>query len=197
MTLLWKTPGYFPERAQAHTSTVTNLGVAFLPFSVAALRAREENKEPTFCAEKRASRRHCEHIPGKVPTSLIGFAGQALFLALASVTSSPPFLVAYLSISIGLGGICWAGFSVNHLDLAPQFAGHLMGISNTLATLPGMLCPLIVGYVVPTGTTVQWNIIFYSTAVIYALGAAFFWKFASGDLQPWAGEQAPFIGELH
>ncbi|PIO77618.1 hypothetical protein TELCIR_00283 [Teladorsagia circumcincta] len=126
-----------------------------------------------------------------------GFAGQAIFLALASVTTSPPFLVAYLSISIGLGGICWAGFSVNHLDLAPQFAGHLMGISNTLATLPGMLCPLIVGYIVTTGSATEWNIIFYSTAAIYGLGAAFFWKFASGDLQPWAGEQVPFIGELH
>ncbi|KAK6765892.1 hypothetical protein RB195_025672 [Necator americanus] len=126
-----------------------------------------------------------------------GFAGQALFLALASVTSSPPFLVAYLSISIGLGGICWAGFSVNHLDLAPQFAGHLMGISNTLATLPGMLCPLIVGYIVSSGTVAEWNVIFYSTAVIYAIGGAIFWKFASGELQPWAGEQTTFIGELH
>ncbi|RCN51018.1 hypothetical protein ANCCAN_02805 [Ancylostoma caninum] len=126
-----------------------------------------------------------------------GFAGQALFLALASVTSSPPFLVAYLSISIGLGGICWAGFSVNHLDLAPQFAGHLMGMSNTLATLPGMVCPLIVGYIVTSGTVAEWNIIFYSTTVVYALGGAIFWKFASGELQPWAGEQNPFIGELH
>ncbi|KHJ96711.1 hypothetical protein OESDEN_03321 [Oesophagostomum dentatum] len=144
-----------------------------------------------------------------------GFAGQALFLALASVTSSPPFLVAYLTISIGLGGICWAGFSVNHLDLAPQFAGHLMGMSNTLATLPGMICPLLVGYVVNTGvnfcikfiekceitegfqTVAEWNIIFYSTVVVYAVGGAIFWKFASGELQPWAGEQTPFIGELH
>ncbi|VDM57188.1 unnamed protein product [Angiostrongylus costaricensis] len=126
-----------------------------------------------------------------------GFAGQALFLALASVTSSPPLLVAYLTVSIGLGGICWAGFSVNHLDLAPQFAGHLMGISNTLATLPGMLCPLIVGYVVTSGTTLEWNIVFYSTAVVYGFGGAFFWKYASGELQLWAGEQAPFVGELH
>ncbi|VDM75568.1 unnamed protein product [Strongylus vulgaris] len=126
-----------------------------------------------------------------------GFAGQALFLALASVTSSPPFLVAYLTISIGLGGICWAGFSVNHLDLAPQFAGHLMGMSNTLATLPGMICPLLVGYIVTSGTVAEWNIIFYMTVIIYAMGGAIFWKFASGELQPWAGEQTPFIGELH
>ncbi|PAV56648.1 hypothetical protein WR25_08075 isoform A [Diploscapter pachys] len=80
-----------------------------------------------------------------------GFIGQAICLVLASVTSSQNFLVAYLSISIGLGGITWAGFSVNHLDLAPQYSGHLMGFSNTVATLPGMVCPVIVGWIVQTG----------------------------------------------
>lgn len=49
-----------------------------------------------------------------------GFVGQAVFLILASLAKTPAFLVGYLSISIGLGGICWSGFSVNHLDLAPQ-----------------------------------------------------------------------------
>ena len=53
-----------------------------------------------------------------------GFIGQAVCLVLASVTSSQNFLVAYLSISIGLGGITWAGFSVNHLDLAPQVKAY-------------------------------------------------------------------------
>uniref|UniRef100_A0A1I7WNV1 MFS domain-containing protein n=1 Tax=Heterorhabditis bacteriophora TaxID=37862 RepID=A0A1I7WNV1_HETBA len=127
----------------------------------------------------------------------MGFIGQTLFLLLASLTSSPAFLVGFLSLSIGLGGICWAGFSVNHLDLAPQYAGHLMGLSNTLATLPGMICPLIVGFVVKSGIQAEWNIIFYSTAIVYSMGSFFFWKWASGDRQSWASDQSPFIGELH
>lgn len=126
-----------------------------------------------------------------------GFIGQAVFLVLASLATSPTLLIGYLSVSIGLGGICWAGFSVNHLDLAPQYAGHLMGISNTLATLPGMVAPLIAGMIVQHGYASEWNIIFYSTALIYAVGGGIFWKFASGELQPWAGDQTPFVGELH
>ena len=39
-------------------------------------------------------------------------------------------------------------FSVNHLDIAPKHAGVLMGISNTIATLPGIISPLITGYIV-------------------------------------------------
>ena len=38
-----------------------------------------------------------------------------------------------------------AGFNVNHLDIAPRYASILMGISNGVGTLSGMVCPLIVG----------------------------------------------------
>lgn len=36
----------------------------------------------------------------------------------------------------------------NFLDLAPEYAGLIMGFSNTIATTPGMIGPIIVGYVV-------------------------------------------------
>ena len=39
-------------------------------------------------------------------------------------------------------------FSVNYLDVAPQHASVLMGIGNTFATLPGIVSPIITGYVV-------------------------------------------------
>lgn len=34
---------------------------------------------------------------------------------------------------------------MNHLDIAPRYASILMGISNGVGTLSGMVCPLIVG----------------------------------------------------
>jgi len=37
------------------------------------------------------------------------------------------------------------GFNVNHLDIAPRYASILMGISNGVGTLSGMICPVIVG----------------------------------------------------
>ena len=40
---------------------------------------------------------------------------------------------------------CPTGFNVNHLDIAPRYASILMGISNGVGTLSGMVCPLIVG----------------------------------------------------
>ena len=34
---------------------------------------------------------------------------------------------------------------VNHVDIAPPFAGLLFGISNTAATLPGFMAPYAIG----------------------------------------------------
>ena len=36
-----------------------------------------------------------------------------------------------------------AGFNINHIDIAPQYAGVLMGITNSVGTIPGILGPLV------------------------------------------------------
>jgi hypothetical protein len=49
---------------------------------------------------------------------------------------------------------------VNHLDIAPPHASVLMGLSNTVATLPGIISPPLAGAIVthkvqPHSTEVQ------------------------------------------
>lgn len=46
-------------------------------------------------------------------------------------------------------------FSVNYLDVAPQHASVLMGLGNTVGTLPGILSPIISGYIVTTPVSRQ------------------------------------------
>ncbi|PSN46832.1 Sialin [Blattella germanica] len=50
---------------------------------------------------------------------------------------------------IGIGTTCmggqFSGFLSNHIDIAPNFAGTLMGITNTIATIPGIVVPILVG----------------------------------------------------
>ena len=45
---------------------------------------------------------------------------------------------------------------VNHVDIAPPFAGLLFGISNTAATLPGFMAPYAIGRLT---TNVRFSII--------------------------------------
>ena len=58
--------------------------------------------------------------------------------------------MTFLTIGVGLGGISLAGFSINHIDIAPRFAGVLMGITNTAGTLPGIIGPQIAKMIAQT-----------------------------------------------
>jgi len=51
--------------------------------------------------------------------------------------------IIFLSISVGAVGFAISGFTINHLDVAPKYAGILMGISNTVATIPGFVGPQV------------------------------------------------------
>jgi len=58
---------------------------------------------------------------------------------------SPYAAVAVLSLAVGFCGFQYPGYMVNHVDIAPPFAGVLFGISNTVATIPGIIAPYAVG----------------------------------------------------
>ncbi|XP_069671569.1 vesicular glutamate transporter 2-like isoform X2 [Periplaneta americana] len=114
------------------------------------------------------------------------FVCQTLFLLAAAHSTTPTAVVASLTVAVGFGGFAWAGFSVNHLDIAPQFASILMGLSNTVATLPGMVSPLLTGHLVQDKTPEEWQAVFYIAGGVYLAGAVFYGLFASGERQKWA-----------
>ena len=62
-----------------------------------------------------------------------------------------------LCCAVGFTGFAFASYMINHADLAPDYAGTLFGITNTAATLPGFIAPIIVGLMTPdvSITTVQ------------------------------------------
>lgn len=118
----------------------------------------------------------------------IGFICPAICLvATGYVNCNAPLAVFLIITAVGLAGISFAGWSVNHLDLAPPYAGTLMGITNTLATMPGFIAPSVVGYITYRNQTAEaWRKVFYIAAAIYAFGTIFYGLFGSGEVQPWA-----------
>ena len=55
-----------------------------------------------------------------------------------------------LIIGSSFESLAWAGFGINHLDIAPRYAGLLFGMSGTCATIPAILSPLVVGTITNT-----------------------------------------------
>merc|ERR1712150_159965 len=111
---------------------------------------------------------------------------QTLFMTLTAVLMKRGWAITFISLSLGCGGFAWAGFSVNHLDVAPQYAAILMGISNTIGTIPGIISPAITGYLVEDKSVESWQNVFIITAFVYVIGAVFYGIFASGDRQEWS-----------
>ena len=73
-----------------------------------------------------------------------GLCLPAIFLLLCGFYGSNTlWAIIFLSLSVGSVGFAVAGFSVNHLDIAPKYAGILMGISNMAATIPGFAGPQV------------------------------------------------------
>ena len=53
--------------------------------------------------------------------------------------------IAILTLAITMQGALYTGFFVNPLDIASNFSGTILGITNAFGTIPGWLAPLIAG----------------------------------------------------
>lgn len=102
-----------------------------------------------------------------------GFVFHIAFMLGAAFWLEEAGTIFCLVMAIGVGVIAWSGFgyvfqsiltlvtiifySVNYLDIAPQHASVLMGVSNTFATLAGIMTPIVSGYIVVTPVMLSSN----------------------------------------
>eukprot|EP00095_Tigriopus_kingsejongensis_P005794 maker-scaffold88_size394946-snap-gene-2.23 protein:Tk05794 transcript:maker-scaffold88_size394946-snap-gene-2.23-mRNA-1 annotation:"hypothetical protein DAPPUDRAFT_52115" len=95
-------------------------------------------------------------------------------------------VVLLMIVGTGFFGAMFAGVFSNHVDIASNYAGVLMGISNMAATIPGFAVPAFVGVLThgQTGTG-PWHIVFYATAGLLGLEFVLYSLLASGEEQPW------------
>ncbi|XP_058452669.1 putative inorganic phosphate cotransporter isoform X3 [Malaya genurostris] len=99
--------------------------------------------------------------------------------------------IGLLTAAVGINSATYLGFQVNHIDLAPNHAGTMMGITNCAANIMSIIAPLIVGQVLSDAKDpVQWRTVFYIAAAIYFLGNLTFVLLGKADIQPWNEAQS-------
>ena len=77
----------------------------------------------------------------------IGFGGLAVCLLLITTVDDVWSAIGLLCLGKLFGAAGIGGHSVNHMDIGPKYAGTLMGITNTFATLPGIIAVYVTGYI--------------------------------------------------
>ncbi|XP_033646519.1 sialin-like [Asterias rubens] len=118
----------------------------------------------------------------------IGLVLPAVFLVITGyVGCNYTLAVVFLTLSVGLVGVAQSGYNVNHLDLAPRYAGALMGITNMVATIPGFVGPVLVGVLTQDEETFErWRLIFWISFGVYMFGTVSYILLSAGEKQPWA-----------
>lgn len=58
-----------------------------------------------------------------------------------------PAIILYIVV-VSISCCVHVGFNINHMDLSPNYAGILMGITNGFGATGGFGAPLIVAYIV-------------------------------------------------
>lgn len=61
-----------------------------------------------------------EYYKCEIIIYIAAFICQLVFMVAAGYIMKPVAACVCLTLAVGLGGFAWAGFSVNHLDIAPQ-----------------------------------------------------------------------------
>ncbi|KAG5877727.1 hypothetical protein JTB14_037177 [Gonioctena quinquepunctata] len=116
--------------------------------------------------------------------------GIALAIVANVRVDQPEIAVVLLVSAVAFNSACMSGFIVNHMDLAPNYAGILMGISNAISHCCAILALLFAQFVVTDESNIgQWKIMFYFAAGIYMVVTILFFIFGSGKVQSWNDEE--------
>lgn len=93
------------------------------------------------------------------------------------------------SISLGFLALGRAGFAVNHMDVAPRYAGIVMGVSNTAGTLAGIVGVSLTGKILDSAKAANmdlsnpqsWNSVFFIPGYLCIFSSIFFVVFSTGE----------------
>ncbi|KDD72187.1 hypothetical protein H632_c3727p0 [Helicosporidium sp. ATCC 50920] len=114
-----------------------------------------------------------------------GFAVAAAALLLMPHVKTSSAAVGVTTLVLGACGFARGGFSVNHMDIAPKFAGMVMGISNTAGTVAGIVGVAATGFLLDraggAGVVAGWDQAVLVSALTCLLGLGAFAGFARGE----------------
>ncbi|XP_067665280.1 sialin-like [Haliotis asinina] len=160
-----------------------NGGLSALPYVVLWL----ANIASGPIADGLRSRHFSTKVTRKIMNSVGLLVPAVLMLGVGYVGCNPVMAVSLLTLGVGMSGFTLSGFSINHIDIAPRFAGILMGISNSFGTTTGFIGPVVVGVLTKDNPSMgQWRVFFFITAAIYACGGMVFLLFSEGEEVGWS-----------
>ncbi len=109
----------------------------------------------------------------------VSLIGGSFFLVLLAHASAKAEVILLITLALGMLSMTGSTTGPNAMDIAPRYAGIIMGMQTTAGNIAGVIVPLFVGIIV--SITGRWEIVFYSAAAILAAATVVWDLFATGS----------------
>lgn len=113
----------------------------------------------------------------------IGFMGPALCLSCLPNVSAARDAVVTVTLSQACNAASHSGFYAQHADIAPQYSGILLALSNSAGIVAGTVGVWFVGYWLEINGTESWDDVWSIAAILYSVGAAIFLRWSTSERQ--------------
>ena len=179
-TILTELPTYMA--AVLHFNIKSNALVSALPYTLMFIMSIVS----TQAADYILARGYDRTAVRKVFNSLAIYL-PAGFIVLAGYSGCDYLLtIALLCLAVGSNGCHYAGFMCVHIDMASNYAGTLLGITNCAANFMGFVAPNVAGNIVEGHSDVpHWRMVFFIAALVYVFGNTVFLVFGTAKEQKW------------
>ncbi|XGW35707.1 hypothetical protein V3C99_019137 [Haemonchus contortus] len=124
--------------------------------------------------------------------NLVGSLGLAICVGLTPLLGSSgnaTAAVVVLCLANAFAGLHSPGVQTALVQIAPAYTGIVTGIAFAVAAVFSIINKMISSYIVSSGTSQEWAIVFEISAVVAFLPVVFFTRWGSADIQPWASTQ--------
>uniref|UniRef100_A0A2P2J7Y8 Major facilitator superfamily (MFS) profile domain-containing protein n=1 Tax=Rhizophora mucronata TaxID=61149 RepID=A0A2P2J7Y8_RHIMU len=119
----------------------------------------------------------------------VGFVVASLALIALPTFRTSIGAVFCSSVALGFLALGRAGFAVNHMDIAPRYAGIVMGVSNTAGTLAGIIGVDLTGRLLEAAKTSysdllspeSWRAVFGIPGLLCIFSSFIFLLFSTGE----------------
>ncbi|XP_030842785.1 putative inorganic phosphate cotransporter [Strongylocentrotus purpuratus] len=123
----------------------------------------------------------------KIMTTL-GLVPSGAFLVLAGyVGCNATLVLIFISLGLATTGLAYSGASLTMMEFAPAYAGMVVAIANSVATIPGFVAPIVVAiYTENQADLGGWRTFFWISFGICMAAWVIFMIFGTSELQSWA-----------
>lgn len=134
-----------------------------------------------FVADKLIDEKYLSRTSSRVLMETLGNILPAIALIWLSYVTNATLAFTLMTLAVGLSGFAYSGYPPVTLDLSPKYSGIIYSISNTIATVPGVISPALTGAIVKNHTEEEWRVVFFIAAFLYVAGVVIWFFFCRAE----------------